>query len=353
MKTQLKLLKAYHGDCILIKTIDNSGNDFIILIDGGTASTFEYSLRNELKLISKIDLLILTHIDSDHIAGLLRFFKNSLFDKIEIKTFWINGANLARVSSGEKISYNQGKSIEQLLVEKKVDRSSIFSFVTNEFSPSLPNGIEIEVLSPTTSILESLYAEWPAMSTEPNTIDMKVKASSGVSSQVSRGSLGDLAKGEFKPSKSIGNDLFNSSSIAFILHTPDKSFLLLGDARPEILVKALNDKGYTKDNKLSIDFVKVSHHGSINNTSCDLLDIIECENFGLSTNGGNASHKHPDREVIARILHHTERDYEVERKIYFNYPLDEIQKKSGQFINDQDISVGNWKYFDSITEVPL
>ncbi|MDO6388689.1 MBL fold metallo-hydrolase [Pontibacter sp. BT731] len=353
METQLKLLEAYHGDCILIKTFDCSGNDFIILIDGGTASTFDYSLKNELKQISKIDLLILTHIDSDHIAGLIRFFKNSLFAKIKVGSFWINGANLAKTPSGEKISYNQGKSIEQLLIDNKVARSSIFSLVTNEFSPSLPEGIEIEILSPTTSILNSLYAQWPIISKELNASDVKVKASTGTASQISKGALVDLAKEEFKPSKNIENDLFNSSSIAFILRTPDKSILMLGDARSEVLVNSLNDKGYTKDNKLLVDFVKVSHHGSINNTSCELLDIINCDKFGISTNGGNASHKHPDRETIARIVHHPERDYEVERLIFFNYPVDDIQKKCGQLINSSDLSIGNWSYFDSITEVPL
>ncbi|WP_276497102.1 ComEC/Rec2 family competence protein [Pontibacter litorisediminis] len=353
MKTQLKLLKAYHGDCILIKTFDSSGNDFTILIDGGTASTFDYSLRNELKLISKIDLLILTHIDSDHIAGLIRFFKNSLFEKIKINNYWINGANLFKISSGEKISYNQGKSIEQLIIDNKVNQSTIFSFVTNEFSPSLPSGIEIEVLSPTTAILNSLYTEWHTLSKRLDTTSVKIKASTGTSSQIPRGDLKDLAKEGFKPSKSIEKDLFNASSIAFILKTPDMSFLLLGDARPEVILKSLKDKGYTKENKLSVDFVKVSHHGSINNTSCDLLDIIECEKYGISTNGGNANHKHPDREVIARILFHPERDEEIERLIYFNYPLKDIQSKSGLLINDHDLSVGNWKFIDSITEVPL
>ncbi len=59
MNTQIKILKAQHGDCILIKTFDAERNPYNILVDGGTSSTFKYSLKKELKDIKVIHLLIL------------------------------------------------------------------------------------------------------------------------------------------------------------------------------------------------------------------------------------------------------------------------------------------------------
>ena len=44
-KTEINFLPAYNGDSTLIKTYDKDGNEFIILIDGGTPSTFEYVLK--------------------------------------------------------------------------------------------------------------------------------------------------------------------------------------------------------------------------------------------------------------------------------------------------------------------
>lgn len=129
------------------------------------------------------------------------------------------------------------------------------------------------------------------------------------------------------------------------------SILFLGDAHPKFLEQSLSSKGYSKHNKLKVDFVKISHHGSKNNTTNNLLDMIDCDNFVISTNGGNSFHTHPDRETIARIIHHPERitsKYCKKRKIYLNYALSAVQLKSGQFIHPDDLQNGNWELIDNI-----
>ena len=353
LKTEIKILKAYHGDCILIKTYDQLENEFNILIDGGTANTFDYFLSKELKNINTIHLLVLTHIDSDHIAGLIRFMKNTLFDKIEIKKYWINTPNLLKVSSGSKISYNQGKTFEKLLIEKGEQNTKWKDKIESFTRIELAQGIETEILSPTEGVLKNLFDKWPEISTERNDSLTNVPISGGAESQVKKGSLEELANKPFAPDKTIENDVFNSSSIAFVLKLIDCSILLLGDSRPEILVESLKKMGKTNKGKLVVDYVKVSHHGSINNTSCELLDLIECDNYIFSTNGGNSNHKHPDREVIARIIHHPNRDYSKTKTIYFNYPLLEIQDKSGVLFNADDFKTGNWIIKDGINSLPI
>ena len=68
-KTEIKVLKAFEGDCIIIRTDDLDGNCFNILLDGGTPGTFKTSLRKELEYFEdeklSIDLLILTEIYSE------------------------------------------------------------------------------------------------------------------------------------------------------------------------------------------------------------------------------------------------------------------------------------------------
>lgn len=353
MRTEIKILKAYHGDCILIKTHDLMEKEFNILIDGGTASTFDYSLSTELKQINTIDLLVLTHIDSDHIAGLIRFIKNSLFNNIDIKKYWINAPNLFKIVSGSKISYNQGKSFEELIIEKGEPKTKWEDIIQigNEFE--LSNGIEAVVLSPSEEILNQLYENWPKLAGEVKDNLSNVLIAGGAKSQIDNGVLENLAKEPNVPVKSLENDIFNSSSIAILLKLIDCSILLLGDSRPEIVMNSLKKLGKSIENKLSVDFVKISHHGSKNNTSCELLDLIDCNNFIISTNGGNSSHKHPDRAVIARIVHHPTRDYNKLRTIYFNYPITEIQDKCGMLFNDNDFKTGNWIVQDNINILPL
>lgn len=352
MNTEIKVLNAFHGDCILIKTFDNQGNPFNILVDGGPSKTFQYALNKELKDIKVIHLLILTHIDSDHIGGFIRFFKSSLFDKIEIKKYWFNGPNLLRISSNNKISYDQGKTLEELLLQKNepIEKWKDEIFYTGD-ELELSDGIICKILSPTKDILESLYANWPEISKEIARKSEEVPISSNTPSQILKGDLDELVKQLFEPSKKVENDLANSSSIAFILELPDTSILLLGDARAEIIEGSLRGFEYSEEIPVQVEYVKVSHHGSKNNTSCAMLDLINSQHFIISTNGGSGSARHPDREVIARILYHSHRDHHRKRTIHFNYPLNQIQSKSGKLIEDDDLKKGNWSVDDPVTSL--
>lgn len=79
----------------------------------------------------------------------------------------------------------------------------------------------------------------------------------------------------------------------------------------------------------------ISHHGSQHNISNELLDIIECNNFLISTNGGLGRARHPQRETIANILCHPERDYSKAVNFFFNYSLNEIQRYGNQLFNEE------------------
>src|SRR5690349_11402460 len=89
---KLNILKAFNGDAIHIQF--NEGTLVRnILIDGGMPNTYitlkgkkGKEVKGELNLLveeisnkgQKIDLLILTHIDDDHIGGILRWFEKDL-----------------------------------------------------------------------------------------------------------------------------------------------------------------------------------------------------------------------------------------------------------------------------------
>ncbi len=54
------------------------------------------------------------------------------------------------------------------------------------------------------------------------------------------------------------------------------------------------------EDKLTVDAIKVSHHGGKKNTSASLLNLINAQRFLISTNGGY--YGHPDPETVARII---------------------------------------------------
>ncbi|MCY1183644.1 hypothetical protein D9M73_242830 [compost metagenome] len=87
--------------------------------------------------------------------------------------------------------------------------------------------------------------------------------------------------------------------------------LFLGDAHDEVVTRNLRMLGYKETNKLNVDLVKISHHGSQYNTSSELLSLMAAQNFVISTNG--RKHGLPNKRTIARILDASD------GKILFNY----------------------------------
>ena len=112
---------AKNGDAFLIK--QNSTNPVAILIDGGYAATFKNWISNDLKLLAQLgyslNLVVVTHIDADHIAGLLEFFRlngNSQAPKIiPVENVWHN--SLRSLSSTTDAYDNQSADDKDLLTE--------------------------------------------------------------------------------------------------------------------------------------------------------------------------------------------------------------------------------------------
>ena len=77
-KIKITMLPARAGDCLLIEFIKE---DYRILIDGGYADTYDKYLRQKLVSLAeqgkKINLMVITHIDADHIGGILAFLKEN------------------------------------------------------------------------------------------------------------------------------------------------------------------------------------------------------------------------------------------------------------------------------------
>lgn len=341
-ETEFNILPAYNGDSILIKTYDEKSNEFIILIDGGTPSTFEYSLKKKLKTLTRINLLVLTHIDSDHIGGLINFFKNNIIENIEICEIWYNQPDLVlynQKSDKALISVPQAEDWKTLIKQKKSD--VLIKEITTENGIININGLEFTILSPTKAIKNKLYEVWLKEKNKPKKVALKSLIS--ISTSDYSKSFDELNKIDFKPEKSINNDIYNASSISFKLKCPDISFLLLADSRPEVVSNSLRDLGYSVMMPLEVNFVKISHHGSLNNTSQELLSLIKSNNYLISTNGGTSNHKHPSRETIARIVYKSNRLEDTVLNIYTNYDVDKLKEKIGEFITQRDLEKGNWK----------
>lgn len=329
MSYKIRLLKAEHGDAIIV---DIPGDDGLhhIVIDGGPSSKFTCDeIVNNIDFLGTIDLMVLTHFDDDHIGGLLAYFEKHKNGVIPIKNCWVNCASQAQIYAGALISYNQAHSLENLL-KKSSQRQTLEwkDHIVNTMEPINMGFCKIQVLSPSPEALSINVGEYAKKDS------VAIVSANSIRAKIDEGiALSELAK---RPDikHSTKEDIVNKSSIAFILEEGNTKVLFMGDADPWIVMDKLKSMGYTKDTPLYLNYWKLSHHGSRNNLCNELLGIIRCSNFIVSTNGGSGRSYHPDRETLAKILCHPDRIKNDTTRFYFNYPLKEIQERTGLLLTE-------------------
>jgi len=85
-------LPAFNGDCLIVSFGKKTKKH--ILIDCGYPQTYEECLKPILLEISNkgecLERMIITHIDSDHIFGTIKFLEENQSKFIEIKQVWHN-----------------------------------------------------------------------------------------------------------------------------------------------------------------------------------------------------------------------------------------------------------------------
>ena len=336
-------LKAEHGDAIVIR-MDNETNRTLIVIDGGPINCAE-RIADYYDSLGYINLLILTHYDEDHIGGLLEYIGRHTKDKSElIGEIWVNGARLIYFDKDENVSsydnaYNLASSINRMK-DKGIIKSFVYN-INNSMDEVKREGFALSILTPTSSSLEKLesdfkrYIDEHGLADDPDTDE---HISYGRTLKDSQKSLETLADEKHKASTTF----MNKTSISFILYAEEKSIMMLGDADINDVVKKLKDQGYSKENPIHLDLVKLSHHGSKGNISKEFLEFIDCNDFLFTTNGGTGGAYHPDRKTIALIKDNQDKkSSEKKTTLHFNYPLKTIMDRTTGLLSEEE-----QKFFD-------
>lgn len=324
----IEMLPADHGDCFIVQS-RSAGELFTMVIDGGTRATYGRGLRKRLQELAKVDAVVLTHVDYDHIGGFIAFFQDAMRPKPEIGCFYINTPSVIRVlDSSGKVSIDNGITLENLLRENGIKYQSLTSETKNiEIYP----GISLDVLSPDKDALNKLIEGWEC-------IEEGQKASTQVGSKSLdiNMSIEELSRTPDK-FKSIESDFVNATSIAFILNLGLKRILFLGDSHPQVVIRNIEKNPSLKD-KIHFDYVKLSHHGSIHSISKKLIRFIVCSKFLLSTNGGGAKYHHPSRECLAKLVTWCDRGSSDKITFFTNYPAETMAAKVGTIFSQDELN---------------
>ena len=90
---RVEMLPARLGDCLLVECLRSGRRPWRMLVDGGPADTWPLLQARLDRLPATdptIDAAVVTHIDSDHIGGMIPFLASD-FAREHVRDVWFNG----------------------------------------------------------------------------------------------------------------------------------------------------------------------------------------------------------------------------------------------------------------------
>jgi len=314
MGIKFNFFKALAGDSILVST-DRTN----ILIDGGYGETYEHEIQPELDNLESLDLVVLTHIDADHICGLIELVESDNENRKKIKELWFNSPKNIEVERTKNVKASHGQAVRfhNILNQYEIPIRNNICLI-NENSKQeccINNEINLYLLSPLSEDLEKLKKAHPENQKPQKCRIHKASWSASQKIDYQESSLNDIDTSSIAFGKS--GDIENNSSIAFLMEYGSEKFLFLADADIEVINRSLITLGYSENKQLEVEFVKLSHHGSRNNINSDFLDIVKADKFIILTDGESKHNKHPNKDIFSLILEHKKREKHID--FIFNY----------------------------------
>lgn len=381
----VEMIPANEGDCILITLIEA---DFRILIDGGTRETYHSFLKDRLLILREerksLDLLVVTHIDNDHIGGIIELLmENGSSDEakiIDIKNIWHNSYRHLQFEKNKdigeveerilkKMVANGEESSELQALRKEKEISSLQGTtlaayilsggyawnqqfgglaVSNNFEEvSFENKCLIHILMPGENELYNLAKKWKrelqksrlSFQFSDNEIfddafefywrymmDESEGESKNICAEkthVEKRSLEEMANFN---GKDDGSDS-NRSSVSFIIEYNGKKMLFFADNLAKFILELIGSEQ-------KFDLIKMPHHGSINNISDDFIQNVETEKYLISTS--SEKYGHPDIETLAKIAC---KRTTYKKQIFLNYRIPKISEFENEIREMEDIEL--------------
>jgi hypothetical protein len=349
----IEMLPADEGDALWIEYSNESGFVHRILVDCGRKPAYQ-EVRSRLGPAlpgvetMSFDLIILTHVDDDHIYGAVPLLGDPVLRADQVLDVWFNGwhhLNGDRLPPPDALGALKGEYFSALLLDRRLPWNQAFDrlpVVVPDDGPlpsvELAEGMKLTLLSPTPSCLSRMRDEWQRQLTdkrpgergyvEPGDTEGALLALAGTSG-MQPDALGKswLAEWDADEMERYAGSPFsedtapaNGSSIAVLAEYAGKAVLLAADAYPSVLIASLKRLKRERNLKgpFPLDAFKVPHHGSENNVSAELVSAVSCRRWLISTNGARHSHPHPS--AIARIIAGS-----TKPTIYFNFLTRESQ----------------------------
>ena len=371
---RLEMLPAGCGDCLWLE-YGTPPATRLVIIDGGLGKTakvlpsrLEAAHRERGGARLEVELLVVTHIDNDHIVGIIELLKAPP-PFLHIKEIWFNGLpQLKRLPTPTSLEVDelegqprrstrppdvlggddeddgaedneslgafttltapadvlgpaQGDELSQLLTKSGMpwnvswNGEAVMISETEELpTRMLDDKLKLTILGPTLARLYKLCTAWPDVlggTEDSSTMPATPADVLGPS---------DTWPPVWKDGEQRDSSFANGSSIMLLAEYGEHALLLAGDAHaPDIAtaLKRLLDERQMSSTAFPVDAFKLPHHGSAHNLTQAVLERVDCSRYLISTDGSGRP-RHPDHQALLRILRYSRR----RPHLLFNYSGD-------------------------------
>jgi len=355
----LRIYQSDKGDCMLL-TGKNGGN---ILVDGGMRDAFKAHVRDDLGKFAakggKLDLVYISHIDQDHISGIVELLDNVMAWRVfdfrskngaaglkppafkplpAVGEIWHNafsslvGENAGPVAGllaqsslvfglsandklravaaeHQELAFSVSEAIQ---VSARVSAAQLNIPLNSQFGGKLAlvrspakseakiKKMEIFVIGPAAKDVDTLRVEWNQWLRDNKDKVGKLKRQAaedarGIGASAER--LTDMLAARVDE---LGDRAAvtapNLASLMLYVQEGKTRILLTGDGHADDILAGLTHHGkFDAQGKLHVDVLKVQHHGSEHNIHQAFCDRVSADNYVFC---GNGKHENPDLRVV-------------------------------------------------------
>jgi glyoxylase-like metal-dependent hydrolase (beta-lactamase superfamily II) len=302
----LEALRAKDGDSLLLRFGDPEAPRLIV-IDGGPVGVYKDALKPRLEQLREaaggrlgIDVVMISHIDGDHVNGILEF-SQALIDEpaqrggYDVETLWQNAfedvvadpitpANGHAAPAGFEAvvaSVGEARRLRNNAHGLRWPENAGFDgFVMAPDDAGAPvdfGDLRLTVVGPRQTELDALREKWAA--------DLKELRKKGKAEVASN----DV---DYTPA--------NLSSIVCVAELGDKRMLFTGDALGAKVLPELETAGFLPPGKgkMKLDLLKVPHHGSSRDASVEFFERLPARHLVISADGKDDN---PDPATLKMI----------------------------------------------------
>lgn len=366
----LEVRRARKGDCLLLH-FGSSRDPGLIIIDGGPKNVYKPHLKPRLEQIRTIrglsnqdslpvDLLMISHVDDDHIQGVLDLTREMIEAHEEQKpqllrvlSFWHNsfddiiGNKPEELTAAFRSHFGAAAASGGLPADATIDLDDESGELTEEIVvdnlkvlASIEQGYRLRIDAEKLDFPRNPEFDGKLIiaAKDAESIDMGRGLTFTVAGPMKREVealrkkhdqwlQGLKDKGKSPPAALaayVDKSVPNQSSLVLLAESGGKRILLTGDARGDKIIEGLQLAGLLRegdDSTMHVDLLKVPHHGSSNNLERAFFKRITADHYVFS---GNGEHGNPERKALEMLFDARGR---AKFTVHLTYPVKDIDEE--------------------------